>query len=241
MLKRQISSSEFGKLTPAVQELYNVDGDNYVLDVEDSQTSSSEDIGELKRALARTKQDLKDNRAELKKAADTLAALDTEDARKRGDVEKLSKQWDDEKDALIKAHSDEVAGLREHIRTSTIDAIVSNLTTSVTGSKENAALLDPHVRSKLEVEFTDEGVQVMMKTDAGPVPLDLEKFEKTVVDNPAYAAIIVSSKASGGGAPESDTQRQQGGAFPTDNNTQASGPIDKSTMDPADLAKSLRV
>ena len=98
-------------------------------------------------------------------------------------------------------------------------------------------LLDPHVRSKLDVEFGDEGPKLVIKGDNGqPVDMTVEDFEKSVVDNPAYKSIIVESRASGGGAADEQSGDRKGGAFPAANN---GGSKSLADMDPAELAASL--
>jgi hypothetical protein len=237
MLKLKLSKSDWEKLEPAVQELYEADGDDYVLQV---QTDNREDVGPLKRALDRVKADLEAERTARREAESKLDEIDTVDARKRGDIEKLTQQWEKKLSDVSESAQAREAKLRGWIEQHAIDGVVEAITSRNTGSKENAALLDPHVRGKLAVEFSDDGEpQLMMKGDSGPVPLDVEAFEKSVVDNPAYKAIIVENRASGGDA-SGENPGHGGGAFQTDNQgQQGSGEPDLATVDPSQLVKLL--
>jgi hypothetical protein len=235
MLELKISKSEWEDLTPAVQELYTSDGDGYALQVK---LDDREDVGPLKRALERVKADLGSERDARKLAESKLEELDISDARKRGDIDKLTQQWEKTLSDKQTAHDVEVSALRAYITQTAIDNVVGTITLRNTSSKENAELLDPHVRKHLTVEFNDDGPQVMMASEFGPVPLDMDAFEKGVVDNPAYKAIIVANKASGGGAADEDSGNG-GGAFPTDSSSGKGASTDLASMDPRQLAQML--
>jgi len=215
MLKRKIDNQTWEKLEPAIQALYSGDGDNYALDVE-----TEEDLGALKRANLR----LSGERDAANRARDDaegkLDELNTNDAHKNGDIATLTKQWEKKLTDSGEAHATEVAALHDHIRTSTVDNIVSGIAGRNTSTPENANLLAPHIKSRLSVEFTDGSPSVMMEASGGVVPYDAKKFEKEIVDNKTYSGIIVANKASGGGASGTEQNGQTGGAFRTDTNGQ---------------------
>lgn len=236
MLRLRISKNDWEKLTPAVQELYNEDNGEYALQV---QQDGRDEVGPLKRALERVKAELQEAREARTAAEAKIEELDTNDARKRGDIEMLTRQWEKKLADAETARKQETEALQQFIRTSAIDAVVTAVTTRNTASKENAQLLDPHVRRQLSVEFVDGTPQVMMQSDLGPIPLEIDKFEKSVVDNPAYKAIIVENRASGGGATDSRNSGQEGGAFRSDSTRQQNGVPDLATVDPRKLVEML--
>jgi hypothetical protein len=230
MLELKLSKDAWEKLSPALQELYKEEGGEYALQVK---LDAREDVGPLKRALERVKADLDAERTARREAESKIEEIDHNDARKRGDIEKLTEQWDSKFKELAETAAAREEALKQRIAKSTVDSIVSGVTSRNTASKENAALLDPHVRSQLSVEFTDENEPQVL---ANGEPFDPDAFEKSVVDNPAYKAIIVSSRASGGGAAD-DSSDKGGGAFQTGG--QGAGQADLTKVDPRQLASML--
>lgn len=235
-MKAKLTKSDWEKLTPAVQELYEEQDGAFVLPIEGD---GREDIGPLKRALERVKSDLDAERTAREEAERKINELDENDAVKRGDIDKLTQQWEKKLSDQTQQAQEREASLRKYIEKREIDAVVREVATRNTSSKENADLLDPHLRKNLAVEFKDDGTpQVMQITEAGPVPLDAEKFEKSVVDNPAYKAIIVENRASGGDASGTSDSGQGGGAFQTENHGHGSGNTPMlAEIDPEQLAK----
>lgn len=211
-LRSKLSTDAWEKLSPAIQECYAQDGDSYVLQLDGREKESSD--GELKRALERVKAERDEFKTNASDLARKLEEIDTVDARKRGDIDKLTEQWEKRLVELEQTKAQETAALRQHIAKTTLDNIVNTVATRNTSSKEAAALLDPHLRSQLTVEF-DESGPVVKQADG--TPFDLDNFEKSVVDNPVFSAIIVKNRASGGDAADFSTSSGQGGAFSTEN------------------------
>lgn len=236
MLELRVNKADWEKLTPAVQELYKADGDSYVLEV---RMDAREDVGPLKRALDRVKADLDTEREARRTAEAKLQEIDTVDARKRGDIDKLTQQWEKKLEEQAAGAAQRERSLQDWIRQHAIESVVDTIASRNTGSKEAALLLRPHLLSQLSVEFGDEGPTMLMAGKNGKVPLDVEAFEKSVVDNPLFKAIIVENRASGGDASGNNTGHG-GGAFQTDNREQQSGEPMLATMDPQQLVAVLQ-
>ena len=246
MLKRKLTTAAWEKLSPSDQEHYKLHdgGDGYDLQLDGRE--KDDDVGELRRAKTREKAraDAAESRADaaeekLSKAKDK----DKERARKGDDIETLEQEWLDEKTQINEDHTAEVTRLRGYIKKKAIDATVAEITGRNTNKPENARMLDPHVRGRLDVVFdgdSDEPRIVVLDAKRNQTDKDLKTFEKEVVDNADFAAIIVESRASGGGAPGDNTPGRTGGAYPTDH----SGVSEKQPMladieDPAQLKAAL--
>lgn len=244
-LKVRISTEAWEKLPPVVQEFYEKTEDGYELGLDGRQVKD-DDLGALRRAKDRVQQERDDLKDALKAMSNEqtelqqkLKDLDNNDARKSGDIEKLEKAWLKEKDELTEMYTKREDALKGYIEQSEISRIVDSITIQNTGNKENAALLAPHVRSRIDVEFGDDMTPAIriLDNDGSVTSLKVEDFEKEIVDNPAYAAIIVSNRASGGGAAD-DTKTGGGNAFPTGGNGQT-GVTDLSKIHPKELVSRL--
>ena len=84
-LKRKIDKAAFDKLSKDIQAEYVEKDGEYVLDVD----GGDDDTGALRRAKDRAVQERKDAEKRAREAEEKLAELDDNDARKKGDIEKL--------------------------------------------------------------------------------------------------------------------------------------------------------
>lgn len=242
-MKLRLSKDAWEKLIPTLQEYYEETEDGYVLGLDGRQ--KEDDTGALRRAKDRVQRERDDLRDELdvmkeqqKELQDKLKDLDTNDARKSGDIEKLEKAWLKEKEELLETQRKREDLLKGYIERTTVDSIVDGITTRNTGSKENAKLLAPHLKNRVDVEFGDDMSPsiTILSEDGKPSGLSVDDFEKEIVDNEAYAAIIVANRASGGGAAD-DRKTGGGSAFPTGG--QGRGNTDLSKVEPKELVNLL--
>jgi hypothetical protein len=97
------------------------------------------------------------------------------------------------------------------LRESVATAIASKISTA-------PALLAPKIAERIAVDLTgDEPKTVFLGSDGKPnAELTAEKIQQEFVANPEYKAIIIASKASGGGAPARSLVKPLGGGAPQD-------------------------
>lgn len=228
-LKRKIDKAAFDKLSAEIKAEYVEKDGDYVLDV-DGGDDNNEDVGALRRAKDREVQARKEAEKKAREAEAKLAEIDTETARKGGDIATLEKSWQKKLDDQKAEYESKLEGKDNFISTSLVDNVASKLAAEISTSP---ALILPHIKARLAADMTgDAPVTQYMGKDGKPTTIDA--FKKEFVDNPDFKAIIRASKASGGGAPNDQTKRI-GGA------TQQPGdkPASFASMNPKDLAASI--
>lgn len=146
---------------------------------------------------------LGETKAERQKRRDIEEAAKREAeeaARKAGDVGALEKSWQDK---LAKREA-ELAG-----EVKARDAMLHDLTVNATATRMAAELavpgsakaLEPHIKARLSMEQQDGKLVVrVLGLDGKPSALTPEELAKEIASDPAFAPLIVASKASGGGA-----------------------------------------
>jgi hypothetical protein len=181
-------------------KLIEVDGKKtYQLDVE-----GMEDTGALKRA----KDHEKNARQTAEKVAKELAAKQEElqeeldqmrrGAIPKGDVEKLEGSWKEKlakKETELTSERDAALGT---LRTLLVDNIAQSIATKISNSPD---LMLPHIKARLTTEKTSDGYVTRVLDNTGkPSALSIEELQKELTTDKRFSAIIIGSKASGGGA-----------------------------------------
>lgn len=209
MLKRTLTKAQFDALSPEIRALYIADGDNYKLNAE----TDGEDVGALRRAHDREKQEAKDAK---KKAADLQAELDSlkiDPARKAGDIATLEKAWSDKLTAKEAELNGKLAAANQHISRIMIDHASTQIASAITAKPEHASLMLPHITPRLEVVFDGDKPTVKIKDKEGKLSaMNLEDLQKELVANPTYSTVVVVSKASGAGGSGGGRSGSGGGA-----------------------------
>lgn len=213
-LRHKISKSQFDALSDDVKKEYMADGSDYVLDVVG--LPEVEDVGPLKRANERLKEDLKkaketatDLQAKID-AAPNVDAINAEHA-------KVTKKLTDFTEKTLKQ--------------SVAESIAAEISTA-------PKLLVKHLVERITVDLTgDEPKSVILGTDGKASALTPEQLGQEFVANKDFASIIKASKASGGGAPSTPTPKPLGGGAPAGDQQQ---PANLATMPGADLAARIK-
>lgn len=207
-LKNSITKAAFDKLSDDVKEHYNEsdDGKTYTLDVD-----GLEDPTELKRAKDRANADNRELRKKLKEVETKLEELDGDDARKSGDIDKITKAAQAKYDKDIGERDEKISALNSKLMKGELDRVANDMAGRI--GKTRKAIL-PHITGKLVAEMSDDG-EVTIKVlgdDGKPSTTSLENFEKALVSDKDLADIIVASKASGGGGAARKDPPKNGGA-----------------------------
>lgn len=234
-LKRKLTKEEFAKLKKDVQEEYTADGEGYILDLD-----GYEDPEELRRARDREKQTAKDLRKQLKEANEKIEDYEGDDPartppkvlrEKEADLAKLEKVWKDKHEKVVGDLTKKDTSLRSVIQNSMIGEASKTLAHKISTVP---TMMADTLAKRMRVTFDENDVPKLEIIDReGKPSLTLEQLEKEVVANKDYAAIIIGSKGSGGGAPRNAPDPKLGGA-----SASATQPA-LSNMSPKDLVASL--
>lgn len=193
-LKFLLNSSAYNALDDGHKEFYiagDKDGE-YILSIDGLPTP--EDTGPLKRALEAERNSHKETKTALGVANDKIAAFPNIDELKATHAAETGK---------LKTFADKT--LKDSVAT----GIAAKISTAPT-------LLAPKIAERISVDMTgDEPKTIFLGKDGKPDPaLTVEKISEEFVANPEYKAIIVASKATGGGAPARPFVNPLGGGAP---------------------------
>jgi len=207
MLTKKITKEQYEALPDVLKAEYKGDGAGYVLDVE-----ADEDTSALKNALQREKEE----RNRLAEEARTLREanaerLRTEEQRIRdgiiagGNVTEIRAALEQEREQLRTELTGTIGNKDKIIAKLLVDDKAQALASQLAG--ERAALLLPHIRSRLAADFADDNPRcVVVAENGGPSTLSIEDLKKEFLNNPLFATILVGVKSSGGA-----TDRSNGG------------------------------
>jgi Skp family chaperone for outer membrane proteins len=204
MLKFKLSSLD--GLDEAVSSLYEKKGDEYQLKIDG--LPKPEDVSGLKAKVEELLSEKKEATAKAKQAEEEARKAAEDAARKSGDVAAIEKSWQEKYDALQTKLSEENTSLKSSINTMTVDSAASRIASEI-AVPGSADVLIPHIRNRLSVEQRDGKFVTVVKDAEGKMSASsLDDLKNEFIGNPAYAPVIVGSKASGGGA----TGKNGGGA-----------------------------
>lgn len=196
-LKYQLDSLE--GLDDSVKELYTEKDGKFVLGIEGLPTNN-EDVSGLK---AKVDELLAEKKAADKKAREAEEAarkVAEEAARKSGDTEALEKSWQQKLAQREQELMQELETYKGSVTSMTVDNVAVSLASELAIQGSAKALL-PHIRSRLAVEQRDgKFVTVVKDADGKPSAYTLDDLKKEFVSDPAFAPLIVGTKATGGGA-----------------------------------------
>lgn len=136
-----------------------------------------------------------------KREAEEKAKAEAEElARKSGNIEALEKSWQEK---LAKAQADAqrtIDALQGSITTMTVDNVAVRLANEI-AVPGSADILIPHIKARLAAEQRDgQFVTVVRDAQGKPSAASLDDLKTEFMTSPAFAPVIVGSKASGGGA-----------------------------------------
>lgn len=122
-----------------------------------------------------------------------------ESARNNGDIEALDKSWQ-EKYQKLKNSLDETNSVWENrAKDLTVNAVASSLANELAVPGSAKALM-PHIQQRLSMEVRDGQITTVVLQDGKPSALTVDELKAELSSDPAFAPLIVGSKATGGGA-----------------------------------------
>lgn len=197
MLKFQLDTLE--GVEESLQALYEQKGDKYQLKV-DGAPSGNEDVAGLKRKVDELLQEKKDAAKRAKEAEEAASRAAEEAARKSGDVAALEKSWQEK---LAKREAELLASqesLNAQVRNLTVGRAAADLAAELAVQGSAKALL-PHIQSRITMDIRDgQPVAVVLDANGKPSAATLDELKNEFINDPAFAPLIVASKATGGGA-----------------------------------------
>ena len=150
---------------------------------------------ELERYKAKHQEAEKHRKAAEKKAIEQAE----EAARKSGDVEALEKSWQEK----LSSRETELAAERDQYRDMVRDLTAGQSSATIASElavQGSARVLEPHIRSRLTTEYRDgKPTTVVLDKDGKPSAQTLDELKQEIRNDPAFAPLVVGSKASGAG------------------------------------------
>lgn len=225
-LKRKISKADFDKLPNDVKSEYKASGDDYLLDID-----GDDDVGELRRAHDREKQEhktLRDRFRDLQRDHDELRT--STEGRRGEDLRTLEASWKNKVKETEDKYKGEVSKRDKFIDKIARENVASDIATSISKAPK---LLLPHILPRIQVDMSgDEPVTRFLDKDGKISALTADDVKKEFAANPDFSAIITASKASGSGGAGNPPAKRFGGATQTEDGK----PVMLSRLDPKDLA-----
>jgi hypothetical protein len=200
MLKFQLDSLE--GLDESQHALYTEKDGKYVLSIEG--LPQQEDVSGLKNKVNELLAEKKAAEKKAQEAADTARREAEEAARKSGNVEALEKSWQEKYSRRETELSTQLEAerntLQSQIKSLTVGRTATDLAAELAIQGSAKALL-PHIERRLGMDIRDGKPTVVVLDAAGnPSAATLDELKAEFTNDPAFAPLIVGSKASGGGA-----------------------------------------
>lgn len=146
----------------------------------------------LEDELTKIRQDLEAQRQQYE-------AEREEGHRQSGDVEALDKSWREKMGKLQSEFEETVKTWENRAKDLTVNSVASSLANELAVQGSAKALM-PLIQSRLAMDVRDGELTTVVLTDGKPSALSLDDLKAEFRNDPAFAPLIVGSKASGGGA-----------------------------------------
>lgn len=200
-IKRILTTEEFSGIPEHFKSEYkaNEAGDGYILDLSDYEDPGAavRAKNHEKTAHAETKKKLTEYEAQLTQLNEEREAM-LKGSVPKSDVEKLETTY---KTKLSKRESEltgEIAGLRSNLDSLLVDSVATSLASEISTAPK---LILPHIRARLKAEYVDgKGRTVVLDGEGNTLESGLDGLRKEFLANNEFSAILIGSKASGGGA-----------------------------------------
>lgn len=230
-LKFKISKAAWGKLSEDMQKEYTEDDDGkgYTLDV--SGLPEPEDNGELKRAKDREKERADNLAEEVDELTNKVDKLEKAQGSGEKDVARVTARYDRKIETITREFGEKEDAYKKRIA----DGLKTNAAAGLAAKISTAPkLMEKHILDRLLVEFDNDGEPSLKVLDKDGKASDttVDKLGEELVANKDFSAIILGSKAKGGGAAHT-TVPPAGGAHD-------GKPLDLSKASPSDLTERIR-
>lgn len=121
-------------------------------------------------------------------------------ASENGDVDALNKSWSDKLTKKETELNEQIGGLQGQLQSILVDNVALSMASEL-AIEGSAQVLVPHIKSRLSAEQKDGAFATVVKDGEGKASaLTLDELKEEIANMPAFAPVIVGSKASGSGA-----------------------------------------
>jgi hypothetical protein len=195
--------AEYDALPKHLRDEYKKQDDgSYVVDLE-----GAEDTGALKRAKEHEVAERKKAQKALKETMDKQTEIEAELAELREnktkaadkDVAATEKAWQAKLAKREKELTDQLGSIQKALKDTLETGVASSLAAELAG--DNAELLTPHLLKRLRAEIVDgKAVTRVLGEDGEVSALTPAELKKEILSSDKFAALVIGSKGSGGGA-----------------------------------------
>ncbi len=198
-------------LDESTRALYQEQDGKFVLAVDG--LPQNDDLSGLKAKNQELLDELKKHKGKSREEEAARRKAEEEAAKKAGDIEALERSWNEKHQSQLASKDKELEGLQGSLNSLLIDNVAQKMAgeLAVPGS---ADLLLPHIKQRLSVDVREgQHTTIVQGADGKASALTLDELKTEFANNPAFAPVIVGSKAKGSGA----DQGAGGGAAKTFN------------------------
>lgn len=201
-MKIKITKEEYDKLSDDLKKEFTKDGDDYNLKLEDE---AGADLGSLRNAKDHEKKrrhDAEKKIKDLEKINDDLEEkvhqLEIGGANNTKAVEEIQKKFDDKLTRETTKLQSEVDKRDNQIKKLVVDKVASDLAAKISTVPK---AMERVIKERLTAEWDGDEVKTgFLDADGKPAAITMAEFEKEIISNSEFSAIIKGSQASGSGA-----------------------------------------
>jgi hypothetical protein len=166
---------------------------------ETAQTVDPSVIAEMQAEIERLRKHNETILSEKKQATEAARKAAEEAAKKSGDIEALEKSWSEREAQKLAERDTELSKREEWLRDMTIGATASRLAAEM-AVQGSSVVLERHIKDRLGMEIRDgKPTTVVLDNEGRPSALSVQDLQKEFEANPAFAPLIVGTRASGAG------------------------------------------
>lgn len=193
MLKFKLTQSDFDALSDEQKGMYQEAEGSYQLAVE-----GLPDVSRLEAKVNELLGEKKSEKAKREAAEQAAREAAEAQARKDGDLTTIENSWRQKLKETEERYQGQISGLNGSLNTLLVDNVANSLATDLAG--ESAAVMLPHLRSRLAVEMQDGKPATRVLDAAGqPSALTVEELASEFRANKAFSGVVIGSRASGPG------------------------------------------
>lgn len=197
-LKKRVKSLD--DVNEKYRDLYVEKDGEFVLEIE-----GEEDTGALKRAKEHEKdrrkeaeQKARDLEEQLGTVKEQLETLENSKGDGEKDVAKLEAKWKKKLEDRERELTDQLEGSKKELNTLLVDNVADRLASELSDSP---AVLRPHIKSRLTVEYVDGKPTTRIKDADGELsPMTVDELKAEFMSNDDFASVVKGSAGSGSGA-----------------------------------------
>lgn len=173
-------------------------------------TIKPEDFEALRSSVEKLEAKNRELLEEKKRAKQEAEQAALEAAKKVGDVEALEKSWKEKVQSIQQDFTGRLSQYEQMVSAMTAGAEAMKAASEL-ALPGSADVLLPHIQRRLSTEIKDgKAVVRVLDAEGKPSAMSVADLKKEIIGNPAFAPLLVGSRASGGGnvGPGNGSQKQ---------------------------------